>query len=76
PPMRLATVTDEAQLRAACAALAATRTTVTLDGLQIDRLGRSLALRPVGDVPALDALAAASGSEMGAFRAAATDAEG
>ncbi|MFY1708313.1 DUF1045 domain-containing protein [Tritonibacter scottomollicae] len=75
PPMRLADGTDEAQLRAACAALAATRTPVTLDGLQIDRLGRFLALRPVGDVTALNALAAACVTELDAFRAPAPDGE-
>lgn len=75
PPMRLADGTNEAQLRAACAALAATRAPVTLDGLQIDRLGRFLALRPVGDVTALNALAAACVTELDAFRAPAPDAE-
>ncbi|WP_417817335.1 DUF1045 domain-containing protein [Tritonibacter scottomollicae] len=75
PPMRLATGTDEAQLRAACAALAATRAPVTLDGLQIDRLGRFLALRPVGDVTVLNALAAACVTELDAFRAPAPDGE-
>lgn len=75
PPMRLADGTNDAQLRAACAALAATRTPVTLDGLQIDRLGRFLALRPVGDVTALNALAAACVTELDAFRAPAPDGE-
>ena len=51
PPMRLATGTDEAQLRAACAAMAATRTPVTLDGLQIDRLGRFWRCARLGTSP-------------------------
>jgi len=75
PPMRLATGTDEAGLRAACAALAATHAPVSLQGLQIDRLGRFLALRPVGEVTALNALAAACVTELDDFRAPAPDAE-
>ena len=75
PPMRLATGTDEGALRAACAALAATRAPVRLEGLQVERLGRFLALRPLGDVHALNALAAACVTELDAFRAPASDAE-
>ncbi|WP_114963235.1 DUF1045 domain-containing protein [Tritonibacter mobilis] len=75
PPMRLATGTDEDALRAACAALAATRAPVRLEGLQVERLGRFLALRPLGDVHALNALAAACVTELDAFRAPAPDAE-
>ncbi len=75
PPMRLATGTDEGALRAACAALAATRAPVMLDGLQIERLGRFLALRPIGDVSALNALAAACVTELDPFRAPAPEAE-
>lgn len=75
PPMRLAEGTDEGALRAACAALAATRTPVLLDGLQIERLGRFLALRPLGDVTALNTLAAACVTELDGFRAPAPAAE-
>ncbi len=75
PPMQLATGTDEDALRAACAALAATRAPVRLEGLQVERLGRFLALRPLGDVHALNALAAACVTELDAFRAPASDAE-
>ncbi len=75
PPMRLATGRDEAGLRAACAALAASRAPVTLSGLQIERMGRFLALRPLGDVAALNALAAACVTELDGFRAPAPDAE-
>ncbi|KUP94442.1 DUF1045 domain-containing protein [Tritonibacter horizontis] len=75
PPMRLAAGTDEAGLRAACTALAATRAPVTLNGLAIERLGRFLALRPVGDVAALNALAAACVTELDLFRAPAPEAE-
>ena len=75
PPMRLATGTDEGALRAACAALAATRAPVRLEGLQVERLGRFLALRPLGDVSALNALAAACVTELDTFRAPAPDTE-
>jgi len=75
PPMRLATGTDEDALRAACAALAATRAPVRLEGLQVERLGRFLALRPLGDVSALNALAAACVTELDTFRAPASNAE-
>ncbi|WP_420005245.1 DUF1045 domain-containing protein [Arenibacterium sp. LLYu02] len=75
PPMRLAMGTDEGALRAACAALAATRAPIMLDGLQIERLGRFLALRPIGDVSALNALAAACVTELDPFRAPAPAAE-
>lgn len=75
PPMRLAEGTDEGALRAACAALAATRAPVQLDGLQIERLGRFLALRPLGDVTALNALAAACVTGLDPFRAPAPEAE-
>ena len=75
PPMRLATGTDEDALRAACAALAATRAPVRLEGVQVERLGRFLALRPLGDVSALNALAAACVTELDTFRAPASNAE-
>ena len=75
PPMRLATGTSEDALRAACAALAATRAPVRLEGLQVERLGRFLALRPLGDVSALNALAAACVTELDTFRAPAPDTE-
>ena len=73
--MRLAEGTSRTDLDAACAALAATQAPVTLDGLHLARLGRFLALRPLGDESALNALAAACVTELDAFRAPAPDAE-
>lgn len=75
PPMRLAEGYTQADLETACAALAATRAPVTLDGLQLTRLGRFLALRPVGDESALNALAAACVRDLDPFRAPAPEAE-
>jgi len=75
PPMRLAEGTSRADLEAACAALAAAQAPVTLEGLQLARMGRFLALRPVGDESALNALAAACVTDLDAFRAPAPEAE-
>ncbi len=75
PPMRLAEGASRAELEAACAALAASRPPVTLDGLHLARLGRFLALRPSGDEGALVALAAACVRDLDAFRAPAPKAE-
>jgi hypothetical protein len=75
PPMRLAKGCSLADLEAACATLAATQAPVTLDGLQLARLGRFLALRPLGDESALNALAAACVRDLDAFRAPAPEAE-
>lgn len=75
PPMRLADGHDESALRGACEALAARLPPVQLEGLQVERLGRFLALRPIGDVGALNALAAACVTELDGFRAPAPDAE-
>ena len=75
PPMRLAEGYCQADLEAACTALAATQAPVALDGLQLARLGRFLALRPLGDESALNALAAACVRDLDAFRAPAPEAE-
>ncbi|MBQ4824023.1 DUF1045 domain-containing protein [Leisingera sp. HS039] len=75
PPMRLAEGQTRSALEDACAALAATHKPVTLDGLQLARLGRFLALRPAGDETALKALAAACVTELDRFRAPASEAE-
>lgn len=75
PPFRLAEGHDPDALRQACARLAAARMPVGLDGLEIARLGRFLALRPLGDLTALNALAAACVTELDCFRAPATSAE-
>lgn len=75
PPLRLAEGQTQATLEEACAALAARQQPVTLDGLQLARLGRFLALRPVGDETALNALASACVQELDPFRAPAPEAE-
>lgn len=75
PPFRLRDGQSVAALQGACAALAAGRAPVTLDGLEIARLSRFLALRPLGDTGALNALAATCVQELDAFRAPATKAE-
>ncbi|MGR3760361.1 DUF1045 domain-containing protein [Roseobacteraceae bacterium NS-SX3] len=75
PPMRLAPGQTEDALHEACAALAARQPPLALDGLQLARLGRFLALRPAGDETALNALAAACVTELDAFRAPASAAE-
>jgi putative phosphonate metabolism protein len=75
PPMRLAEGSSLADLEAACATLAATQAPVTLERLQLARLGRFLALRPLGDESALNAVASACVTELDAFRAPAPEAE-
>ncbi|WP_424832729.1 DUF1045 domain-containing protein [Ruegeria sp.] len=75
PPFRLRDGQSVAALKDACAALAAHQTPVTLDGLEIARLGRFLALCPVGDTTALNALAASCVCDLDAFRAPAPEAE-
>ncbi|MEX5562918.1 DUF1045 domain-containing protein [Pseudophaeobacter sp. 1A16562] len=75
PPMRLAEGCSQADLETACATLAASQAPVTLEGLQLARLGRFLALRPLGDESALNALAAACVRDLDPFRAPAPEAE-
>ncbi|MEY8840871.1 DUF1045 domain-containing protein, partial [Cribrihabitans sp. XS_ASV171] len=74
PPFRLAGGSTEGALHEACAALAAQTAPVVLDGLEIARLGRFLALRPVGDETALNALAAWWVRDLDGFRAPPSDA--
>jgi len=75
PPMRLAAGQTRAALETACTALAAAQKPVSLDGMHLARLGRFLALRPIGDQTALNALAAACVTELDPFRATASEAE-
>ncbi len=75
PPFRLRDGQSFEALQQACETLAANQTSVNLDGLEIARLGRFLALRPIGDVDALNALAAACVTELDRFRAPASEAE-
>lgn len=75
PPFRLRDGQSVEALHDACAALAAKHAQVTLEGLEIARMGRFLALRPLGDKSALNALAAACVQDLDAFRAPAPQAE-
>lgn len=75
PPFRLRDDLTLDALHQACIALAARQQPVTLDGLEIARLGRFLALRPLGETRALNALAAACVRDLDRFRAPATQAE-
>ncbi|MFC3118579.1 DUF1045 domain-containing protein [Jhaorihella thermophila] len=69
PPFRLAEGVTLADLLTACAAFCATTRPVRLDGLKLTTLGRFLALRPVGDETALNALAARCVRDLEPFRA-------
>jgi len=75
PPFRLAQSATETMLNDALATFCAQRPAVTLDGLELARLGRFLALRPLGDEGALNALAADTVRGFDAFRAPLTEAE-
>ncbi len=75
PPFRLAPGQTEEALAEALAAFGAGEARVTLDTLEIARLGRVLALSPVGDETALNALAAATVRAFDPFRAPPTEAE-
>ncbi|SEO58437.1 putative phosphonate metabolism protein [Salinihabitans flavidus] len=69
PPFRLAEGRDAEDLAGAMAALCARRHAVTLDGLELSRIGAFLALTPRGDTAGLKALAASMVRELDAFRA-------
>ena len=69
PPFRLAKRHDLSGLTAAVAVLAATTAPARCDGLALQRLGRFLALTPVGDASGLSRVAAACLREIDAFRA-------
>lgn len=75
PPFRLADGQSAEGLGDALAALCADAAPVTLEGLKLARLGRFLALVPVGDADALAALAARTVKQLDSFRAPPTDAE-
>ncbi|WP_226688929.1 DUF1045 domain-containing protein [Ruegeria arenilitoris] len=75
PPFRLRDGQSVEALHDACARLAATQAPVALGGLQIARLGRFLALRPMGDEVALNALAAACVRDLDSFRAPPSEAD-
>jgi putative phosphonate metabolism protein len=69
PPFRLADGVVAGALAADLAAFCAATGPVTLDGLGLRRLGRFLALCPVGATDGLDALAAAAVARFDRFRA-------
>ena len=73
PPMRLADGQTVEALHVACQASAARQKPVRLEGLELARLGRFLALRAIGDQSALNALAAACVTELDPFRAPLTE---
>ncbi len=75
PPFRLRDTQTQAVLENACARLAASHRTVTLSGVEIARLGRFLALRPLGNTHALNTLAAACVRDLDGFRAPPTEVE-
>lgn len=75
PPFRLSHGTAEANLNSALAAFCARQAPVTLDALELAQLGRFLALRPIGDETALNALAAATVRGLDAYRAPLTEDE-
>ncbi len=75
PPFRLVDGMDADALGEAVAAIASKTAPIMLDGLHLSRLGRFLALTPVGDVDALAAFAARLVKELDGFRAPLTEAE-
>lgn len=75
PPFRLANGTHQAALEQAVADLCDVLTPVRLDGLHLAQLGRFLALRPLGDEAALNAMAAMVVERLDPFRAPAGQAE-
>lgn len=75
PPFHLAEDAREGDLLAAVKAACAVQPPVTLAGLELTRIGRFLALIPVGDTTTLSDLAATMVRVLDPFRAPATEAE-
>ncbi len=75
PPFRLAQGETAQGLADAVGTLCAQAAPVVLDGLQLARLGRFLALVPKGDASALGELAARAVQDLDHFRAPASEAE-
>ena len=75
PPFHLAEGTTAQGLSDAVAAFCAGAAPVTLDGVELARLGRFLALVPDGDASALAGLAARAVQELDPFRAPASATE-
>ncbi|NHF71564.1 DUF1045 domain-containing protein [Paracoccus xiamenensis] len=74
-PFRLVEGARADELADAVAALAAQLQPLTLDGLELTRIGAFLALTPTGDTGALNALAARVVEELDPFRAPMNEAE-
>ncbi|MEM7089724.1 MAG: DUF1045 domain-containing protein [Pseudomonadota bacterium] len=75
PPFHLQNGRTVEALHDACASLAARHAPVALHGLEIAPLGRFLALRPIGEQDALNALAARCVQDLDMFRTPATEQE-
>lgn len=75
PPFRLAPGTTAADLSAATRSLCRTLTPLTLQGLELSRLGRFLALTVTGDTAPLSDLASKVVQSLDPFRAPASEAE-
>jgi hypothetical protein len=75
PPFRLAPGLEQADLCAAMAELAGRLAPLSLSGLELTDLDGFLALTPVGDVSALNALAAIVVRDLDRFRAPAPESE-
>lgn len=74
-PFHLAPNTDEKALQAAVQSFAASHAPVMLDGLELQCLRGFMALRPRGDVTALNALVADITRDFDAFRAPLSEAD-
>lgn len=72
PPMVLASGTSGEELERAACALARRLPPVQLDGLEVRRMGRFLALTPRGDAQALNDIAAEMVANLDIFRAPVT----
>ncbi|WP_425091045.1 DUF1045 domain-containing protein [Tropicimonas sp. S265A] len=75
PPFRVCGGVEAAQLEDAVAALAERTAPARCDGLALSRLGRFLALTPIGDASEIGRVAAACVSDLDTFRAPPTMAE-
>lgn len=75
PPFRLRNDKMFEALHEACGSLASTQPPVSLEGFDIARFGRFLALHPLGDTQALNSFAAACVRELDKFRAPTSEAE-
>ncbi|MGV6804729.1 MAG: DUF1045 domain-containing protein [Ruegeria sp.] len=75
PPFRMRSGQSLSALRLACAQVAASHAPTSLQGMEVTRLGRFLALRPIGSTSQLNAIAAACVRDLDHFRAPLAKAE-